>query len=177
MRICDVDVSGICRVEAENMKNTVAKKLQRVQAIEEEYGESLREIITGFREQGCSWQTVEKVLEISHSALFAWRQELGIVNDGRMNYESRGSKSERAAIGRGYRSFRDWVRELRQKNMTLRQIAKKTGFSESFISESLPEELKYQWIVTDKMIQAREKNLALARIGWHKWKETKKGRL
>lgn len=145
------------------MRNTVRKKLLRIRAIEEEYGEPLRDIITGFREQGCSWDTIEGALEISHSALWQWRKDLGLLHDKRINYENRDSKSNAVARRMGYRDFKTMYREMRQQGMTLKQISRKTGLAESTISGNAPEEMKYQWIVTPKLRRARLQNIARGR--------------
>jgi lambda repressor-like predicted transcriptional regulator len=145
------------------MKNTPETKTRRIRDIEEEYGESLRDILIGFREQRCSWKTIAGALEVSQSTLLLWRRGIGLTSDGIRHYEDRESKVDVLAQKMGYSNLEDLCRNMRGAGRTLAQISKKTGLAKSTISTYTPDAMKYQWVVTPALRRSRKNNLAAGR--------------
>ena len=57
------------------MDKRIKRNWQRVEA---EFGEPVKDVIVGLREQGCTWRSVALALEVHYETVKRWRQMLSL---------------------------------------------------------------------------------------------------
>lgn len=117
----------------------------RWQQIEAEYGEPVRDVITGFRADGCSWATIAGALGVHRTTLRKWRGALALPVEGErcaltLEYPRPSHKKVQAL---GYASMADAIRHLRLvKRLTGVETARQLGVSDVTVTLYTPPELK-----------------------------------
>jgi len=116
------------------------ERMERREEIEAEFGEPLRDVIVGMREQECTWGTIGGALGVSRSQVYLWRKELGIEDSRRLyNAGSFGpSKVEMAARRLGYRSAEVAIIDLRFGGRTLAETAEMLGVDPKTVTRHYP---------------------------------------
>lgn len=160
----------------------IAKRWTRIEA---EYGEPIRNIILGMREQGYLWKTIAGALDITERQLITWRVLLDIplnVRDHKVDMElHKPRKRDLAARAKGYADIEDAIRELRAKQWTYRQIGDYLGLHEQTICAAVPEELRGQLFPPERMAKLREhaKRVFAGRRGnqRHPWRNDERARV
>lgn len=124
------------------------RRLARWVAIEAEFGEPLRDVIVGLREQGNSWRTVAGTLDVSLAALQEWRKALGLPLDTHDKLRDPSShrhmpKSERRARELGYPSLHEALLDMRvRQRLTIFQIADRLGVHYGTVSAHMPRKIR-----------------------------------
>ena len=97
-------------------------------AIEEEFGEPIRDVIQGFRDDGNSWVTIAGALEITEWELLGWRRALGLPVNRSFCCPRAGrnpTRCDKKARAHGYDCLEDAIRDMRvNQHMTVRQVGK-----------------------------------------------------
>lgn len=122
------------------------RRLALWRAIEEEFGEPLKSVIQGLREQdkGNSWRTVAGCLGVSRCTLLEWRRALDLPLNKHGNVYDPSSVPEYTATDEkaqelGYEDAVDAVLDLRLKQrLTLSESAKALGVHPSTVAAYTP---------------------------------------
>jgi hypothetical protein len=118
---------------------------KRWAAIEEEYGEPIRDVILGMRADGYLWRTIAGALGITERQLINWRVCLGLPLDQldhKVDKEMLHRPRDKKAQAKGYKDLPDALYDLRAKRWTRAEIAAHLGLSESTIYVNMPEGLR-----------------------------------
>lgn len=162
-----------------------ARRLERMAAIEAEFGEPLAETIMGLREQGNSWRTVAGALEVSPSTLKGWRRALGLplAKEHKVFDESslpEHTPSDCKARALGYRGLVDAIRQMRLgEQMTVRQVAERLGVSVGTVVHNTPAEARVAQARTPAKVASALRNLSrVKRRGYrgHPWRRDEDAR-
>jgi len=134
---------------------------KRWAAIEDEFGEPIRDIILGMRADGYLWKTIAGALGITERQLITWRGLLGIplnVRDHKVDIELMGPrKRDVKAQAKGYRDLEDAIRELRSQQWTYEMIGAHLGLCKHTIYKAVPDELRgVQMFPPERMAKLRE---------------------
>lgn len=70
------------------MRRLDARTCRRWGAIHAEYGEPVKDVIQGLRQQGATWRTVAGALDISQPTLLSWRHKLALPVDGKVQWDA-----------------------------------------------------------------------------------------
>lgn len=119
------------------------RRLAQWRAIEEEFGESLADIIMGLRAQGNSWRTVAGALDTNLGTLQQWRHALKLpIDHRRKQYDpsslSAPRRSDVNAQRLGYRDAPNAIADLRQRGLTLKEIGAKLGLHPRYVGVLSP---------------------------------------
>ena len=123
----------------------------RWRAIEVEFDEPLRDILSGMREQGASWDTIAGALEVPLATLKRWRQHFGLC-DGRYIRDLRQPRrlSDERAQARGYADLLDGIRDCRLvRRMTWRATANYLSVNVSTLTQRRPEQLRGDYCMSE----------------------------
>lgn len=127
-------------------KRTGERIAKRWAAIEEEFGEPVRDIILGMRADGHLWSTIAGALGTTERNLIYWRPLLGIPLEPRVmrrDLELLGPrKRDVAAQAKGFANLEDAIRELRAKQWTYEMIGAHLGLCKATIYLAVPAELR-----------------------------------
>lgn len=126
------------------------RRLRMWAEIEAEFGEPVRDVIVGLREQRNSWRTVAGTLGVSLSTLQEWRKELGLPLDRSIQIYDPSSLPEHTptdihilARKLGYENATEAVLDMRLKQkLTLEQAARKLGVCIGTILRYTPKRLR-----------------------------------
>ena len=129
--------------------------LKKWRALEEEYGEPIRDIIMGFRSDGLTWRTIAGILEVCEKTLISWRDRLGIPLEptNRLIDEALRptAPSDRAAQALGYRDMADALRDMRvRQRLTMAECAARLGVCLATVNERTPDELRGLWFLSEE---------------------------
>jgi len=159
---------------------------KRWAAIEEEYGEPIRDIILGMRGDGYLWKTIAGALGTTERNLITWRGLLGLplnVRDHKVDVELMGPrKRDVVAQAKGYKDLEDAIRELRAKQWTYEMIGAHLGLCKHTIYKAVPEELRgVQMFPPERMAKLREhaKRVFAGKRGSqrHPWRDDERARV
>lgn len=124
------------------------RRLKLWHQIEDEFGESIADIITGLREQGNSWRTVAGCLNTSSSVLLEWRKALGLeLNKSQKIFDESSlpelSPLDQKAIALGYENKIDAIIDLRiRQKKTIKEAGKILGCHYATVSYYSPPEVR-----------------------------------
>lgn len=138
----------------------------RIQAIEHEFDEPIRDVITGMRQQGCSWQTIASAIGIPLSTLFKVQKKLNVP---RMTITPMPRKNPPAADEKvkelGYRDMANAIRHMRgELHMTVTQCAECMGVDINIVKRHTPLDMKGVRNLSPEGHRAAVANLQIARI-------------
>lgn len=137
----------------------------RWRAIETEFDEPLRDILSGMRAQGASWDTIAGALDIPPATLKRWRQHFGL-RDGRYIRDLRQAHrlSDARSQALGYADLFDAMRDCRLiRRMTWRETARHLGISVSTLIQHCPEQLRGDYCMSEAGRATLRENLQRAR--------------
>lgn len=126
------------------------RRLTLWREIEDEFGESVADVIQGLRQQdgGNSWRTVAGVLGVSDHTLQEWRHALGLpVNAHDHKYDPSSkpelTETDRKARALGYEDATDAVLDLRLlQGLTVREAGEVLGVHYQTICQYTPKETR-----------------------------------
>ncbi len=131
---------------------------KRQTEIAEEVGEPFDQVIRGFREQGCNWETIAGAVEMPLGTLRKWVRELEL-GDGKYNHEIvRAKPLDLKAQSLGYESAEEMQVEWRMSGRTRGEVAEALGCHPTSLYWHTPEELKgvgQVRLFTEKQLEAR----------------------
>lgn len=145
------------------------RRMNIIKAIEDEFDESLADIVIVMRRQGCSWETIAGALEISPQTLLTWRRTFGFALPDKSFkvIEKRDDSPVKDELARqsGYRDFDDLYADCRLKRqMLVSEVASMLGVHENTLYKWASENMKqYQYIETEARRNSRDENLSKAR--------------
>jgi transposase-like protein len=147
----------------------LAQHEARVRAIEEEFGESLYEVIAGMRQQGCKWSTIAGSLDVTEQTLQKWRTQLSIPIDpnDKVYEEPRGARDTSLDLAQrhGCKTIAELMYQLRVvQGMTKEEAARHLGVSERSIYTWSPESINGHQINTEKHKAASRENAKQATL-------------
>lgn len=138
----------------------VEQRQLRIQKIEEEFGESMVDIVAGFRDMGYSYKDIAGSLEIPYGTFLKWQRRIPqLASDGERKWQ-RGilhNSIDKKAQQLGYQNARHAVRVLRH-TMTRKDIGKLLNCHPASLYRHTPDEVKYIQVRTEKQIEARRKS-------------------
>ena len=138
------------------MHYTIEKRNSRIRSIEVEFGESITEIVAGFREMGYSYRDTAGALDVPYSTFIKWEEELGF-SDGKTNWrngEYPNSLTERA-MRLGYTDIESMICQLRHSGKSRIEIGVMLGCHPASLWKHTPQEAKYLDTRTQKQTDAR----------------------
>jgi len=124
------------------------RRLKMWAEIEAEFGEPVRDVIVGLREQGNSWRTVAGALGTTLVTLQEWRKELGLPLDRSIQIYDPSSLPEHTptdilARELGYKDATEAVLDMRLKQgLTLEQVAERLGVCIGTVLRYTPKKLR-----------------------------------
>jgi hypothetical protein len=138
------------------------KAAQKFRArVESEFQEPLEDVISGLRQQNCTWVTVANVLEIPLDTLRHWVPGWG-VRDDRRNVEYVASRPlDLKAKALGYRGIEDMIVAYNTSGKTRQDMADVLKCHKLSINRYAPIEVRENPVRTQRQTDVRRKNIGI----------------
>ena len=143
------------------MHKSIEKRNERIKAIEEEFGEDFRSVVSGFREMGYSYSDIAGTLEVPYPTFIKWQYKLGLT-DGKINWRNgeRPNLLNVKAKQLGYSDIGSMISELRHEGKGRKEIGGLLNCNPTSLYRRTPKEALYlNNPTTERQKEARRKTI------------------